>query len=206
MKLQVDNYPLEGYMLLPPSPVADYRGVDRNPFAPTLLLNELDPSAQVPEGATNIWLFYPPGWRRDAYRFYEEHTVQGTEDTLLSLLASLHAAQEIQRLIEPHIGYHEIVRCEVWDVDSMPPQYPVSEPDSLGYDLAYPGGDFYSAILNGLFLNPHPVLLDKYKQLLNASGLFSAPDPVPGYLGQFRQLVPSEEKTEFSIFYLKVEH
>jgi hypothetical protein len=86
--------PTHGFLLLPPSPVPGYRGVDRNgigvwaerpptaprdyqwsPFAPLLLEGEMDPSYMPKKGDDAIWAFYPPGWGRDAYRLYEGNWV-----------------------------------------------------------------------------------------------------------------------------------
>ena len=140
-------YSLKGWMLLPASPVHGYRGVDRHPFEPALFDEEMDALAQVQAGESRIWVFYPPGWRRDVYRLYEENLIKEGGDDLF-LLSSHKVARDIQRIIEPHVGPHEIVACEILGLDSMPsPHDAMEEIPNLGYDVAYPGGDFYSALL-----------------------------------------------------------
>lgn len=200
MKERRKDYPLRGYTLLPPSPVQGYRGVDRHPFVPTLLEEEMDSDAKPVE--PYVWTFYPPGWRRNAFRLYEENLVPGTGDEL-DLIASKEAAQQIKGIIEPHIGLHEIVACQIWSLD-----YPLSDragdaENFLGYDIAYLGGDFYSAVLNGLFVNPAPALA-QYKPLLNKFGLFPTISVTPEYLHQFKQEARSEENAEFYVWGLEL--
>jgi hypothetical protein len=190
---------LYGFLLLPPSPIPGYQGIDRNPFEPSLIRDEMSQS-YGPEGSA-IWPFYPPGWRRDAYRLYEENLVNdGTPNPFL--LLSREVAHKVQKIIEPHIGPHEIVACEFWELDSLPSDEVESEATFLGYDIAYPGGDYYSAIYNGLFVNPHPELLAHYRSLLNQFGLFSNTKPILAYVRHFRELVLSEADSEFCIYRL----
>jgi hypothetical protein len=195
--------PLKGFVLLPPNPIQGYYGIDRHPFEPVLLDQEIDSLAQMQEGESRIWAFYPPGWRRDAYRLYEENLVKEVGEDLF-LLSTKEVACEIQRIIEPHIGRYEIVACEVWDLDSIPSLEDVVGTSFSGYDIAYFGGDLYSAILNGLFINPYPDLVVEYKSLLNKYGLFSSAKPIPGYIHRFKELVSSEADSEFCIFRLSL--
>ena len=138
-----------GFLLLAPNPKNRYRGIDRQPFEPLLIDGEMDPNAELPRGASQVWMFYAPGWRRDAYRLYEENSVLAFES--LYLLVDLKIAYQIKQVIEPHLGPYEVVACEVWPSTSG--VYPEARPDKylLGYDVAYCGGDFYSALYNGLF-------------------------------------------------------
>lgn len=64
--------PEMGYLLLgpPPPKVPSYRGIDRNPFEPLILEGEIQ---EIVLNFGNIWELYPPGWRRDAYRIFEEN-------------------------------------------------------------------------------------------------------------------------------------
>jgi hypothetical protein len=198
------RFPLSGFMLLPPSPIPPYRGVDRNPFQPTLRGSEMSFSSQdLQAGQPAIWMFYPPGWKRDAYRIYEENLAAGSSDDLF-LIRDEKAAREIRRIIEPHIGTHEIVACEIWDLAALKSLKGAQTEDFLGYDVAYPGGDFYSAILNGLLYNPHPELTRRYRHLLNGFGLFSNVEPIQEYVLYFRRLVPSEVNSRFCLFQLRV--
>ena len=195
------TYPLTGYMLLPPSRVADYRGVDRNPFMPTLLEGEMSEDTPVAKG---ISTFYRPGWRRDAYKLYEEHFAPGQEDFNPFLLSSSQVASQIQRIIQPHLGKYEIVECNIWslELESITEGEASLAPLFLGYDIAYLNGDFYSAILNGLFINPAPTLLRQYKALLKDSGLFANSAPVVAYVRDFKQQALSEANSEFYIWML----
>jgi hypothetical protein len=193
---------MKGYLLLPPSPVHAYRGVDRNPFQPAVLPEEMDPRARLSDHEPRIWKLYPPGWRRDAYHVYEDNVVEGSEEDLLYLLSSATAAREVRRIIEPHLGSHEIVACELSNLESEPQAASTAELGFLGFDVAYPGGDFYSAILNGLFIHPDPRLVHDYGPLLNQHGLFEAADLIAEYVRRFRQAAASEVTSEFVIYRL----
>ena len=72
----------------------------------------------------------------------------------------------------------------------------------MGYDLAYLGGDFYSAIKNGLLVNPDRVLIGWDKRDLNEAGLFRSSEIGRDYLQRFRELVPSETPSEFHVYEL----
>jgi len=199
MTTQTQNCAMKGFMLLPPSPVKRYRGVDRQPFEPLLL--EEDLSAQVEKDDNRIWVHYPPGWRREAYRIYEENSAIAIEEDLI-LLTNLKASREIKKIIEPHLGVYEIVICEVWSLNSVSLHGKDILANNLGFDIAYPGGDFYSAILNGLLVNSHPTLVEEFGSLINDFGLFASTAPIPDYVTRFRELVLSEADSEFVIFNL----
>jgi hypothetical protein len=192
-----------GYLILRSESPVRYRGVDRQPFVPRL--NDQDPEFQRPSARDvrqlPIWAFYSPGWRRDAYRLYDDHLLSRNSD--LALLSSESAAREIVHLIEPHVGQHEIVFCEVFQLADLPGEImvPVGS-EFLGHDIARPGGDFTSAILNGLLVNPDPVLVERYAAALNQHGLFADREPVTSYATAFRQQVPSEASAELVAFRL----
>lgn len=135
---------LRGFLLLQPSSTPPYRGVDRQPFAPTLAAEELDPTVQPLTPEAPVWTFCRPGWRREAYRLYEENAVHGWGS--LALIAEYQTAQRIEQLVEPHIGPHEIVICQVLELGVTPFREGPPEWNALGIDVAYPGGDFYSAM------------------------------------------------------------
>jgi hypothetical protein len=201
MTAKTNLFPWKGYLLLPPSSVAIYRGVDRTPFDPVILESEIDISIEVSDEDEGISPFYPLGWRRRAYRLYEENRVKGVYEGI-SLLTNIQTACEIKEIIEPHVGYHEIIGCEIYGLENNQLLKIPQGSNLLGFDIAYPGGDFYSAILNGLFINPAPLLLKEYFHLLNAHGLFISTIPIKGYLSRFRQQVPSESESEFCIYKL----
>lgn len=205
MRDEKDLYPWKGFLLLPYGDADGYMGIDRKPFVPTLVEEEFEPPAPVREDETRISRFYPPGWRRDAYQIYEDNLVENTGESL-DLLSVLDAAQRISEIIDSHVGKHEIFYCEIWSEKEL--QSPSIEFDDglFGIDIAYPGGDFYSAIFNGLFLNPSPQLEEEFKGTLNDRGLFKELDQIPGYLQRFREAVDTEKDSEFVIYLLsKVE-
>lgn len=197
----------KGYILLPPSPVPPYRGVDRDPFLPSLtqdLLVEDVPVDHETMGRGFVWPLCPPGWRRDAYRLYEDN-VLCEED--VNLLNDKQVAHEIKRIIEPHLGLYEVVACEI----SEPTNY--TEPafvDGLfmGHDIAYLGGDYFSAIRAAFFGSPwfygkrDPKLTLKFKVLLNEFGLFSSPEPTPEFIRRFKEDAASEANSVFYIWSL----
>jgi hypothetical protein len=171
----------------------------------------MDPSYMPKKGDNAIWAFYAPGWQRDSYRLYEENVVDdGKWDPIL--LSSREVAQRIREIIEPHLGPHEIVACEIWELDSTPSDEAEDKPTFLGYDVAYPpGGDYYSAIRNGLFdresIGPpihtsNPELVGQYRSVLNQFGLFPNITPIPAYISRFKELSESEAESEFCIYKL----
>ncbi len=192
----------EGFLLLPPSPIREYRGVDRRPFEPLVLTGELDPAIRVQPGESHIWVLYPPGWRRDAYRLYEENSLRVGDD--LNLLGNRVAACQIRRVIEPYLGFYEIIACRVWSMGSQLRSREESAPSFLGYDIAYCGGDFYSAILNGLLLNPDPRLVGEYGSLLNQFRLFATSDRLVEYAERFKAAVVTEAASRFCVYELSL--
>ena len=222
--------PTHGFLLLAPSSVPGYWGVERNggfgtrperlptapkdyqhsPFVPLVLETEMDPSWRPKKGDDSTWTIYAPGWRRDAYRLYEENWVDdGKWDP--ELLASREVAQRIREIIEPHLGPYEIVACDILELDSIPSDEVEDKGTILGYDVAYPpGGDYFSAIKNGLFTKAFsyaggpapPELVEEFRSLLNQFGLFPDTKPIPSYIRRFKELVPSEADSEFCVYRL----
>lgn len=223
--------PTHGFLLLAHRSVSGYWGVDRDggfgarperpptsprdyqhsPFVLMLKDGELtDPSFWPKKGDNAIWALYAPGWRRDAYRLYEENMVDdGKWDP--DLLASREVAQRIREIIEPHLGPYEIVSCDIWELNSVPPDEAGDKATFLGYDIAYPpGGDYFSAIKNGLFTKANsysggpasPELVEKFQSLLNQFGLFPNTKPIPSYIRRFKELVPSEANSDFCVYRL----
>jgi hypothetical protein len=198
-----DNPILSGFLLLRARGVDIYRGLDREPFDLVLIEEELEHGA-IPKGDVPIWKFYPPGWRRDAYRVLEENAVPewGRQ---LSLVSSYGAAVQVLKIIGPHIDPYEIVWCTVYDLCASPRDWERSNWIRLGFDVAYPGGDHYSAIRNGLFHNPHPGLVLDYEKHLNRFGLFEESEIARRYLDSFREVVASEADSSFFLFGLSAE-
>ena len=195
------SVPLKGYLLLPADDRNGYKGIDRKPFVPTLIEEELDPSAPVQEDELRIFKFYPPGWRRDAYEIYEDNLVEQTEEGL-DLLENLDSAKRISQIIHSQMGKHEIYYCEIVNLDDINSLSVEIEEHVIGIDIAYRGGDFYSAIFNGLFNNPAPQLEGEFKEKLNDQGLFDQLDILTPYLQQFREVVVTEKDADFVIYIL----
>src|SRR5437867_5305323 len=143
-----------------------YRGVDRRPFEPEVIEAEID--LDTAESAKSTWQLYPPGWRRDAYRVYESDLAAGCGERVF-LLQNLDTARHIQRLITPHLGRHEVLFCSVWPLDGFPNPPDQQAFQFLGFDAAYIGGDYYSALRNDLFYNPNPVLTRECRHVLYES-------------------------------------
>jgi len=182
---------LRGYMIFPAVPRFGYRGVDRKPLVIAIVDREIGPSAHTDVGS--IWQLYPRGWKRDAYKLYEENLTDEDHD----LLSNVEAAREIRRVIEPHIGPHEIFACAIHGIGDDAHPMASNAARFIGYDIAYSGGDFYSAVLNGLFISPSAELIARFKSSLNGAGLFPDIAVAPEYCRAFRQEVESEANATF---------
>ena len=145
---------LNGFMILPLVAGCAYRGVDRSPFEPLLLDEEIDPLAEItPESKVSD--FYPKGWRHEAYDLYERKSLVSPERGP-SLLASRDAAEQIVKLLPPALGPHEILHVSVLPINGLPFRDDVRLLGHLvGYDVAYPGGDYYSAVRNAFVSLPN---------------------------------------------------
>jgi hypothetical protein len=132
-----------------------------------------------------IWQMYPPGWRQDAYRLIEENLVPDISDEdglfeALDLINDYDVAQQVQCLIEPHVGPHHILHCALYEIGTTRP-LGIDDPEAfMGYDVAYPGGDLFSAVAFGMFEvpvrmfdHPEPELIRRYKHLTNRYGLYA---------------------------------
>ena len=193
-----DERTLKGFMLLKLDASVRYRGVDREPFEPQIIDSELDVDAD--SGATDIWAMYPPGWRHDAYRMFSANQESGPEDIVF--LKSLDAAQAILRLVPSSAGQYEVIKCRFLSAPSAGIETSEQRGPVLGYDVAYPGGDYYSAVRNGLHVNPHSELFSKHAAHLNEHGLFPDPRHAVKFLDDFRNLVSSEAASSFIVYEL----
>ncbi len=184
-----------GFLILRRQIHSPYRGVDREPFVPVLIQEELEPTFIPNDPNAPIWTFYRNGWRRDALRLYEQNalTVQGLTSPLLT---SAVAAREVAHLIPNEERAYEVLHCVVIDFEEANWK---SEPSSgfLGFDVAYPGGDFYSAILNGMLIKPNTVLKHRFGGSLNEHRLFSSLEVCTEYLRAFRLEVRTEAAMPF---------
>ena len=187
-----------GFILLQRSPHVGYRGIDRPRFEPVLIDSEIGPFMDEKEtGSDLIWSFYPKGWRRDAYKLFEENEVDAQPGEL-SLLVSLDVAHKIAEIVKPHVGPLEIFNCTVTNPNDPRPTGEHFTDQFVGYDLAYPGGDCYSAVLNGLILNPNQELYARFHSYLNDFGLFTDQTMLTEYLSDFVNFVESERESNFA--------
>ena len=185
-------------MLLRTDRTGKYRGVDREPFEPLI-----EDDADVPgrAGSTAISNFYSAGWKRDLYRLAESDS----SHDFGFLFTRITTAVAIREQLAEHAGTYEILLVEIMPLLAQPAgrsNDPRAGP-FLGYDLAYLGGDFYSAIRNGLFVNPDPALLAEFGADINEFGLFADRDAATKYLAAFRRSVPSESTSEFHLYALR---
>jgi len=196
---------IAGYLLLPRSLISPYRGVDRQAFVPVITDEMVRAASNISPSTkrTHAWEFAQTTWEREAFRLYEENVLDDPED--LALIVDKSSAKRIRDIIEPYRGGHDLVLCQLIPTQgARPSENGVSVDDCtfLGCDVAYPGGDYYSAILNGLFRNPHPSLSQEFRSRLNRAGLFDSIAVSVDYLEHFRRLVLSEKNAEFVVFKL----
>jgi len=184
--------------VLPLGSTTSYRGVDRDPFEPKIMDEEI---AAQPGASGQIYTLYPAGWRRDAYHLYEDGRVTGAPLDVY-LLERPDTAMEISRLVSEHLGPHEVLQCRIWPIGEASSSNDTRTKGFIGFDVAYLGGDHYSAILNGLLLNPHPKLVEGFANLLTDAGLFQTVEIIPRYVREFQRLVPSEADSTFHVYSL----
>lgn len=169
-----------GYALLriPPS---SYAGIDREPLV-----------RQVP--ADGNWT----GFQLFLWGAFDLFSVPTDESVCDSFL--LRDPEACRLVLEQVSGYCQPLYCQVFE---HPPETFRPDRPFLGFDLAYPGGNFYSAVCNGLH-PPHPSfeLQQRYGSLLNAHGLFSNVEPLHTYEKAFRQEVATEANSIFWTFAL----
>lgn len=184
-------YPMQGYLLLSSSDTMGYSGVDRNPF---VLIYPLElPNIGMTEP---IWKLHPTDWERRAYQLLEENRVHDD----LDLINNLDVAKAIRNILVLHLSTFDIVHCKIWDIGN--PSILSSKSSSsnfLGYDIAYGGGDYFSAIKSGLFTIDDS-FTQKYKPCLNKNGLLGDFSEADKYLSEYKEIVPSEASAEFVIF------
>src|SRR5688572_18333652 len=181
---------IAGYILLPKETSSAYSGIDRGLFEPLLIEIEFEQGIPTKQNAT-VSSFYPVGWRKTAYELYELNQVP-VDDTF-AILKDYEIASQIKDLIRPHLGEYEIfftqIADQVNDFVQLEPCY--------GYDFAYPGGDYYSAIKNA-----SQNLLVKFASHLNEHGLFNDPSLFENYIDNFKKEMISEADSSFAIFRL----
>jgi hypothetical protein len=186
---------IQGYILLPKESTTSYYGIDRELFEPLLIESEIIQHVSRKQYPT-VSAFYPEGWRKTAYQLFESNVV--ALDDNCDILKDYSTAVEIKNIIDSHLGNHDIFFVEITDRSAKFNYSPLC----FGYDFAYLGGDFYSAIKNGLFINPSEMLTDKYAAQLNPNGLFDDIKILDNYISDFKTEVASEENSIFWIYRL----
>jgi hypothetical protein len=151
---------------VPPSQAQKkYRGVHRDPLlsVPEHLSSEF--SLVEPEAQFRLEVLESKGEAHDSY------------------IAGLEAAASVRRLLN---------KPELWELISVTVVTgtsglsPVGDP--LGYDVAYYGGDHYSALANSMFFpswwgtDEEGKLYLEFYELLNAHGLFERPEDARHFL------------------------
>lgn len=183
MKYLIDHL-MRGFMVLRDISYNNYRGVDRNAFYNEIYLHLME-RHDFTDG--KVWKCYPPGWRRDSIKIYEENLTDDSENAFL--ISNVEAAKEIQRIIEPHTGATDLLACQVFDLKSEEIPHEWVGVDFIGFDIAGYEGT-YSPIKEGLIVPPHnPQLLNEYQRYLNGNGLFSSQQIILKYLSSFNQIV-----------------
>ena len=175
---------------MPKDSSTSYYGIDRGLFEPRLIESEFEVPVPNKKYKT-VSSFFPEGWRKTAYELYETNEVPNDDN--FYMLADYDTACKIKDIIFPHVGEHEIFFIQISDkasdfVQALP---------CYGYDFAYLGGDNYSAVKNGLFVNRSESLFAKYGARLNAHGLFNDPSMFQVYVADFKKETPSEADSSF---------
>lgn len=192
-------------MLLPINPNTVYRGVDRDPFEPSLQDVQINTEKSNELASPTIWQFCPPGWRQEAYRLYEENLVESEfSNEGLYLINDFEIARLIGDIINKHIDFHEILLISVLPLSVHIIPHSWIDDRLLGYDVAYPGGDYYSAVRNGLLITDtmrdDNLWRSPFQSLINQYGLFPTIGPVFSYIKAFKSNTPSEADSNFVVY------
>jgi hypothetical protein len=188
---------LEGYAILPKCASGYYCGIDRNPFEPLILPEALEDTSPIPDELSHlIWPMYPEGWRKNAYRLFEENLVESSFNSL-QLVRSIEAARELLKIVNGELEQHGIIHCQLGDVTESVWKRANNSSEFFGFDVAYPGGDYYSAIKNGIHIAQNHKLINSYGPHLNSYGLFADSRNLVNYLSDFKDEYTSEASADF---------
>jgi hypothetical protein len=182
---------IKGFFLIKERTEYKYLGVDGEHFEPTII------GADLSSGSRNkhIWELHPNGWKKDAIKLFEENMIEELPEDIY-LLNNINIAIEIKKMIESHLGKFKIIDCTIYQSKKET----IKKSNIIGFDIAYFGGDYYSAILNGLIINPSSLLYEKYNASLNESELFTNYDLLEEYIFDFKNNVKSEENSDFCFY------
>lgn len=103
-------FPMAGYVVLRVTAGTRYKGIDRSPFEPEVLEDEI---ASNPGPSGQIYTLYPPGWRRDALHVFEDGLVTGT-GVGVYLVRTIETATTICELVSRHLAPHDVLACTIW--------------------------------------------------------------------------------------------
>jgi len=186
---------VSGYLILKQDQFG-YKGVDRKKIEPLF-------DSDINNTITNfnhIWELLPSGWRREAYKLFEENSIRYSN---IQLIKSREIADKIKSIIPNTEGSFEIIKAHIYMNGEYIDMVKNKFLEFLGCDVAYLGGDFYSAIKNGLINNPSEELLAKYFKCLNSNYLFEDEKIIPEYIIDFKKVTKSEQASEFHVYYLE---
>jgi len=190
------NMIVKGYLLLKNDTTSKYQGIDRGLFEPLITdIEELNTSIY----SGFMWEIFPDGWKKDAYKIYEENSTDFADGFGL-IINDLESAIRILHIVNKNLSIHEIVYVEIFNLEDTLAVEKREGLSYLGLDIAYLGGDYYSAVKNGLFYEPDNILKRGFAQYINGNGLFSELSVAKNYLSEFRKYVESEENSKF-VFY-----
>lgn len=191
---------IEGYAILPKCVSGFYCGIDRNPFEPLILSEAFEDTSPIPDDLSHlIWPMYPAGWRRKAYRLFEENLVESSFNSL-QLVKSIKPAREILKIVNGQLEPHEIIYCQLAALTSSEWKQEHNLKEFLGFDIAYRGGDYYSAIKNGIHIAQSRKLINSFGDYLNPYGLFAEYRHLVNYLSDFKNEFPSEASADFAAY------
>ncbi len=118
----------------------------------------------------------------------------------LQLVKSIEAAREILKIVNRELEHHEVIHCELSDLTESVWKQVDNAIEFLGFDVAYPGGDYYSAIKEGIHMTQSHKLINLYGTHLNSYGLFADSRKLVNYLSDFKDEYPSEASADFVMY------
>ena len=210
--VMLHHFYVHGFMLLSTSDRSGYYGVYRDAFVPEIPLHPDYFYEDTTGDKRRIWYYTPPGWRQDAYKIYEDNQIEEAAARTLYLISNYEAAKKVHQIIMPHVGVdtYRLFECIVATADlseKLSNEQFYTPGIDYGYDVAYTGGDMYSAIfVEFIGYNDKPPKeewADKYKSKLNEYKLFSSVTISVNYLEDVRRMWKSDADSDWGIYRLR---
>ncbi len=172
-----------------------YFGIDRDPFAPILTQQAIDnPSKDFVSIDKGVWTLYS-GWKQQAYKVVEENSTSvGNLDWILN---DIEVAKEALDLISKNSEHKKLIFCQIFELRCEIPVFESSEHTFFGYDAAYLGGDYYSAVRSFLESPELQKLMSGHLQNINQYGLLRSAEFVDSFVADFCENVSSERFDDF---------